>query len=77
MAEKKEAPAKVKPKGMKVQIKVLTERLKKYTHNLDMLKLYFREYGILEHYLAWYSAMANEKPIPPKLILPKLPKDGK
>jgi len=67
----------IKPKGMKVQIKELTEKLTKYTHNLDMLKLYFREYGILEHYLAWYAAMANEKPIPAKLTLPKTEKNEK
>lgn len=65
---------KVKPKGLKVQVKELTEQLKKYTHNLNMLKMYFREYGILEHYLAWYTAVANQKPIPPKLILPEKPK---
>ena len=54
-------------KSNKEIVAELRDNVSKLDTNLNMLKLYFREYDILEHYLAWMKAMANETELPKKL----------
>ena len=51
--------------------KPLTKRaeLIKLRENLNLLKMYFSEYDILEHYLAWLKAKATNTETPKKLKL--------
>lgn len=44
-------------------------KIDKLDMNLNMLKLYFRDYDILEHYIAWMKAKGNETELPKKLKL--------
>lgn len=32
-----------------------------YTNRLNMLKAYFRDYGLLEHYMAWVKSKVEKK----------------
>lgn len=43
--------------------------LKKLRENLNLLKMYFNEYDLLEHYLAWIKAKGSDGEIPTKLKL--------
>ena len=54
-------------KSNKEIVAELSGRVQKLDTNLNMLKMYFQEYDILEHYLAWIKAKGNETEIPKKL----------
>lgn len=61
------AGEKEKPKGMKVQLKEAKEQVATLTNNLNLLKAYFREYDLLNHYLAWIKFKAGEGKKPENL----------
>ena len=50
------------------QIKRLQAENDKLNNNLNMLKLYFRDYRILEHYMAWIQFKAKDRPDKPKAL---------